>query len=585
MQLLIFQQRATGAYACGHPCVCFMLPDFYSLGKGGCDRTPDQSSKSSTDNRFSAQTTSQRFNKEATPEHPTSRFCDTDHRFFQLWLTQPSWSPIIKKPDGWLTIPQTESGKKVPLVLGTIKSYYRRDIPIGKRHSHLTDYLLIDVDIHSPFHPYNGGIQPILDAMEDIGLCRYVLVRSSDSEGLHIYFPLPMPVRSWHLACTAHAALTAVDVTVAGGVCELFPNKKNYGAEYNGHRLPLQQGSYLLDESFRCIGNSREAFLVQWAHCCDGQDMALLAQKLKEKHKPQYTPPQPVSVTDLPPIAWTKTGESNEVMKQLVNYGDRYLGHNTIPKLAEWIIAVAPLLPGFEQFASEESKNDLRRRGWAYRWAKSHFNSARLHKAVTSYDHNAFVAAEALERLKAALRAIVIEGVVGIDRLWKMLSKISSDLFGVGFGWNLIQKYRDFILASVGSSCQVGLSSRRTEGKNLSKEEQVSSEISGAEDPAKEAPPRLITARSVGVAQGNEQKAPCPPSEAPKAVAETGVKQGERRSKVSAALSEVIQATSQQLLAVLGKASPFSGAGLWTIRRSELSKQQWQLLAALVLNE
>ena len=511
---------------------------------------------------------------------------DAEHRFFQLWLTQPSWSPIIKRPDGWLTITKTKSGKKVPLVLGTIESYYRRDIPLGKRHSHLTEYLMVDVDIHSPYHPYNGGIQPILDAMESIGLCRYILVRSSHSEGLHIYFPLPQPVRSWHLARTAHAALTAAGVSVAGGICELFPNKKHYNAEYNGHRLPLQQGSYLLDENFRCTSNAKGAFLVQWAHCREGQDMTLLTQKLAEKPKPTLIPsPEQhshVSVTDLPPIGWTKVGQSNEVMKQLVNYGDRYAGYKTIPALAEWIAAVAPLLPGYEQFASEESKGDLTRRNWAYRWAKSHFLSVRLYKAVSSYDHNAFVAAEALERLKAALKELVIEGTVGIDKLWKLLSKLSKKLFGVGFSWSLIQKHRAFILASVGSSCRVGLSSGREEGKNLSSKEQTTSTHSEALDPDKKLSTKLITAKSVGTSADKQHKSPRPPLEAGKATAEGGTKQGEEKATKRSAISEVIQASSQQLLAVLGKACPYSGAGLWSVRRSELSKQQWQRLTKLV---
>ena len=66
-------------------------------------------------------------------------------------------------------------------------------------------------------------------------------------------------------------------------------------------------------------------------------------------------------------------------MKKLVNYGDRALGLNTIQSLGDWMVAVAPQLPGFTQFASDESKNDLTRRNWAYRWAKSHFKSVRMY--------------------------------------------------------------------------------------------------------------------------------------------------------------------------------------------------------------
>ena len=139
---------------------------------------------------------------------PTPAVChehdDTAH-FYELWTAQPSWSPIIKKANGWITIVNS-SGKKVPLVSGTVESHYRRDIILGKRFGKLTNYLMIDIDINSPFHPRNGGIEKILAAMESLGLCRFLLIRSSDSEGIHIYFPLAEPVSAWGIACATHAS-------------------------------------------------------------------------------------------------------------------------------------------------------------------------------------------------------------------------------------------------------------------------------------------------------------------------------------------------------------------------------------------
>ena len=153
---------------------------------------------------------------------------DGTARFFDLWLAQPSWSPILlTQQRGWQTVNNSASGKQVPLNLGMVESYYRRDVAIlGKRFGKLTNYLMVDVDVNSPFHPRNGGLKPILDAMEAIGLCRYLIVRSSLSGGLHIYFPLAEPVSSLGLASTAHAALTARGVKIVSGQCELFPNRK-----------------------------------------------------------------------------------------------------------------------------------------------------------------------------------------------------------------------------------------------------------------------------------------------------------------------------------------------------------------------
>ena len=265
------------------PCVGFMVPDFSHLRKQQSDLAASQSSAPSNREGANNLKSSQQFDK-----HPClSTLSQLEHDFFALWTLCPSWLPILKKEHGWITI-VNPSGKKVPLVLGSIESHYRRDYIIGKRFGKLTNYLMIDVDRNSPFHPCNGGIKPILDAMEALGLCRYLIVRSSSSGGIHIYFPLAEPVSAWGLACAAHAALTAAGVRVVGGTCELFPNKKAFNAEHNGHRLPLQQGSFLLDDDFRCIDNDKAAFLVQWQHCAARQDEMLLAAALA--HKPRSMP-------------------------------------------------------------------------------------------------------------------------------------------------------------------------------------------------------------------------------------------------------------------------------------------------------
>ena len=219
---MILHRSANRAWSCaGIRTFDFMVPDFSQLRKQPRGRASSRSLKPSTHKGFYGIKSSQQFDTQPTST-PAGR---AEHDFFVLWTTCPSWSPILKKSDGWLTI-VNPSGKKVPLVLGAIKSHYRRDYIIGKRFGKLTNYLMIDVDKGSPFHPDNGGIQPILDAMEALGLCRYLLIRSSASGGLHIYFPLAEPVSSWGIACAAHAALTAAGVSIAGGICELFPTKR-----------------------------------------------------------------------------------------------------------------------------------------------------------------------------------------------------------------------------------------------------------------------------------------------------------------------------------------------------------------------
>ena len=613
-----------------------MVPDFSQLRKQPRDRTSARSLKPFDRKGFDNLKSFQQFTKQdaSIPDG------EVDHDFFALWTTCPSWSPILKKRDGWITI-VNPSNKKVPLVLGSIESHYRRDYIIGKRFGKLTNYLMIDVDRGSPFHPRNGGIESILGAMESLGLCRYLLVRSSASEGLHIYFPLAEPVSAWGLACAAHAALSVAGVRVAGGICELFPNKKAFNAEHNGHRLPLQRGSFILDDDFRCIGNDKAVFLQRWQHCVTGQDEALLADVLAEKPLPI---PKRISVGSLPPIAWTGPGQSNEVMKELVNYGDRALGLKTIPALGDWMVAVAPQLPGFEQFASEESKNDLTRKSWAYRWAKSHFKSARQHAAKSSFDHNAVIAAEALERLMVALSKVVIVGTFGIKKLWQSLSEVSKQLFGVGFSWGLFQKHRQLILAKVNSSRNIGLSRSNEESKNSSSPELATPPDSETGEEPKRHLTELLTARSVTASGSNDLRPSSTPSELvlepgdaqeiewPQEAVELTMGDIVRvqqpgsdvdgiQTRVTGKATDVdgrllyrlehcvegqplmlsgdclvavtdkpstqsvegiIRATAAQLLQVLGKACPFVGPGLWMVKREEVSPLAWRQLLRLV---
>ena len=44
----------------------------------------------------------------------------------------------------------------------------------------------------------------------------------------------------------------------------------------------------------------------------------------------------------------------------------------------------------------------------------------------------------------------------------------------------------------------------------------------------------------------------------------------------------IIRATAQQLFQVLGKACPFVGPGLWTVKREELPPTAWKQLQCLI---
>ena len=559
--MIDFSQRAIGIEACGAPYVVFMVPDFsrhrkpssaiaavrslkpnhsaasryvksffvhgfsekvmHSDQKGSdflknhylfCENHIDFAENYINSVTHSAQNQTGQIDAIQSPAPAVCHKHDDTAHFYELWTTLPSWSPIIKKADGWITI-VNNSGKKVPLVLGTVESHYRRDIILGKRFGKLTNYLMIDIDINSPFHPRNGGIEQILAAMESIGLCRFLLIRSSVSEGIHIYFPLAEPVSSWGIACIAHAALTATGITIAGGICELFPNKRALNAEHNGHRLPLQAGSFLLDKDFCPINNHKADFLVRWQTAASHQDDKKLHHVLSGsavyaspstpiEPLPALTAPQSTRTSIaranhvIPPIAWTSFRQSNEVMRELVNYGDRYVGHKTIDDLANWIRAVAPQLPGYEQFASPKSKHDIEHGTWPRRWAKSHFNSAYAYR-VSGTDHNANVAHDAKARIFAALDLMCVTATIGVTELFNNIASIAKHCLNKGIHWNTLKKYETEIWAYIKRAGGLGLSRGSAENVNSFSEEPPEAQVIEPENSDRKRYTELLTLRCV----------------------------------------------------------------------------------------
>jgi hypothetical protein len=617
-----------------------MLPDFSGLRQQPSDRTDLRSLEHRSNNNFSDP---QSFDKcdGAAFQGKRAALSPADFAFYELWATLPSWSPIQLINGTWQTL-KTQSGKKVPLTLNAIERAYRLDKLLGKRFGVLTNYLMLDIDAGSLYHPRNGGLQPILDALEKLGLRRCLLIQSSNSTGIHLYFPLSAAVNSWALANAAHAVLSAAGIQITGGQCELFPNRKAIGAQHNGHRLPLQQGSYLLNDDYTIASNSKADFLQQWQLAASGQDTGTLTQAITARAP--LTAQRRAYTGALPPIAWTAFGDSNEVMKALVNYGDRYLGLQNVVDLAEWVIAVAPQLPGFAQFASKESKDDLLRSNWAYRWAKSHFRKARDYQASISPDHNTEVEREAKWRVMATLERLGDVSSLGIKKLWKAISTTAKEWFGTGISWKVFNKYRDLILAHVQNTGVLGLSSGIQADVNCFCQEHLIPAESASDLEPEKAANKLKTGEYVTPIQNEDLNPSLPPllkggQMEPAAVKMTvdnpvdlapgdevliklpgcpmnGVKtkvrgktkdELERRvyrldyrlhgqymtlpmeclevvatTKRSSAVETAIRATAAQLFTVLGQANPFVGPGLWEVKRGDVPAQAWEKLRQIV---
>ncbi len=239
-----------------------------------------------------------------------------------------------------------------------------------------TCYCLLDIDRSSPNHPANDRAQfkSVLAALEEIGLCRPLLVRSSDSEGIHIYYFLPEAAPTFALACAIRFALEDAGCHLRSGHLEVFPNTKAFSkhkpTDYNGHRLPLQNGSYWLDEDGLPISNDLRQFLDAADMAAAHQDMATLRSALaaaaKNRRRLRFIPGISRDAAewkrDLEEIiaqGWTGHHQTNHLLKKIAEYGLVFL-HLEGDALVDYVEATAKAASGYERWCRHQ--HEIRRR-------------------------------------------------------------------------------------------------------------------------------------------------------------------------------------------------------------------------------
>ena len=277
------------------------------------------------------------------------------------------WDWIFKDPDGWHT------NSKYPLSPRDLIQKWRSPHEIiGVRFGTETRYLMLDIDAGSQYHPAidEQGIDKILSAMASIGLEGYFRTQSSNSTGLHLYFPLSESVNSFNLACAARHALEKAGLTVKGGTLEIFPNVKAYSdvtkTLFNGHRLPLQEGSYLLDSNYEPYSQSIESFLIAWENAAASQDMKILNKAIATAPKPKNFKHQETgkgttwrsNLESRIATGWTGKGQTNELMFQISQYGRVFLGIDDLSELAEYTATKSKSCNGFHEYSNHTHEVD-----------------------------------------------------------------------------------------------------------------------------------------------------------------------------------------------------------------------------------
>ena len=137
------------------------------------------------------------------------------------------WKFIYAKNVDRTSKPEWKTETRYPITGRRLYDYWADpDTLIGVRFGNQTEYALLDIDKGSPYHPNNNHekFKTALQALEEIGLVRPLIVQSSHSEGLHIYYPLWQEVPSFGIACAIKSCLQKNNCEIASGVIESFPN-------------------------------------------------------------------------------------------------------------------------------------------------------------------------------------------------------------------------------------------------------------------------------------------------------------------------------------------------------------------------
>ncbi|KAM3112758.1 hypothetical protein [Phormidesmis sp. 146-33] len=290
------------------------------------------------------------------------------------------WQPIVgqNEPDpNWQTITKYPMRPRV-----LWRQWQDANQLVGVRFDSLTCYGMLDIDRQSPYHPANDptALKLIRAALETIGLYRSILIRSSFSEGLHLYIPLPIPMPTFGIASAIRQCLEAQGLEVKAGQLEIFPNCKAFAlpgtyTEYNAHRLPLQpnSGSCLLDDDGSPINGGLERFFQSWDMAAVGQSIEELqgaiaiarsSNKVRRHRRATIVEDWRNDLQTEIQEGWTGHGQTNHLLKTIACYGVVFEGLKG-DALSDFVQETAIGSPGYEQWCRHQHEIGMRSKVWA----------------------------------------------------------------------------------------------------------------------------------------------------------------------------------------------------------------------------
>ncbi len=353
---------------------------------------------------------------------------------------------------------------------------------LGVRFGKVTKYAIVDIDRESWLHFMNNpqAFRDLYTSFELIGLCRFVILFSSYSEGVHIYFPLTEEVNTFNLACALRMAVENAGFKIKGGQLELFPNTKTYKknshgnefSHFNGHRLPLQPetGSVLLDDDLNPYSQDLGAFFGQMDWAAQGQDMEKLKDTLSLARdwysKRQYRLAQTSNSSKInqwqeDTIAlikegFTDYGQTNELIREIGKYGRIFLALES-RELQQYMVETITNLPEYKKYCRHQFEIEQRCHHWAkiiepFWWPLGttptrHTSYQEMNEqgqqTVKNSQLNQERTKDCQKRLKQTLEHLIAQAVTlpkKVGERLKLLCQTSKKLFGKAFSERTLKK-------------------------------------------------------------------------------------------------------------------------------------------------
>jgi hypothetical protein len=293
------------------------------------------------------------------------------HRFDYLVSTHP----IPGESPGWTTENRHPLSDRL-LLSG--------DYLYGVRFGKTTRYALLDIDATSVYHPARDpfAVQRMMAALEDLGFSAYLAVTSSYSNGIHIYLPFEESLTTWRVGSAITSCLEAAGFKVEAGCLEIFPNARGYDPAsntlFNGHRLPLQAGSYLLNAGFGLTNGNRDTFRQQWEFCSSKNDvqektLKQVIRRSRRKHE-RLSHRSSKFLNDLNcciDLGWTGHGQTNFILGRIAlrSYIFGHIINRVKPlegdQLVADIVYTAMQLPGYRDYCRHQHEIWSRAEDWA----------------------------------------------------------------------------------------------------------------------------------------------------------------------------------------------------------------------------